>query len=178
MENNELNNYIVNSLNVINQEIQLQDKRTLLLFSYMYNEYDNMMNKISYISYHINNINDKINSINTHNENLDIRIGKIDKKLLNIITGINNSKLNQIKVDDNSLEEEKSWIEKCWNSVKSFFIKIYNSIYNIIFKRKLKKQQKLEEEEKIKNENEKIMKQKQIIKNILSNTNNGYKAKQ
>lgn len=178
MENNELNGYIVNSLNAINQEIQLQDKRTLLLFSYMYNEYDNMMNKISYISYHINNINDKINSINTHNENLDIRIGKIDKKLLNIITGINNSKLNQIKVDDNSLEEEKSWIEKCWNSIKSFFIKIYNSIYNIIFKRKLKKQQKLEEEEKIKNENEKIMKQKQIIKNILSNTNNGYKAKQ
>lgn len=178
MENNELNGYIVNSLNAINQEIQLQDKRTLLLFSYMYNEYDNMMNKISYISYHINSINDKINSINSHNENLDIRIGKIDKKLLNIITGINNSKLNQIKVDDNSLEEEKSWIEKCWNSIKSFFIKIYNSIYNIIFKKKLKKQQKLEEEEKIKNENEKIMKQKQIIKNILSNTNNGYKAKQ
>lgn len=178
MENNELNGYIVNSLNAINQEIQLQDKRTLLLFSYMYNEYNNMMNKISYISYHINSINDKINSINSHNENLDIRIGKIDKKLLNIITGINNSKLNQIKVDDNSLEEEKSWIEKCWNSIKSFFIKIYNSIYNIIFKKKLKKQQKLEEEEKIKNENEKIMKQKQIIKNILSNTNNGYKAKQ
>ena len=178
MENNELNGYIVNSLNAINQEIQLQDKRTLLLFSYMYNEYDNMMNKISYISYNINNLNDKINSIKSHNETLEIRIGKVDKKLLNLITGINNSKINQIKVDDNSLEEEKSWFIKCYDSIKSFFIRSYHFIYNIIFKRKLKKQQKLEEEEKIKNENEKIMKQKQIIKNILSNTNNGYKTKQ
>jgi len=167
--------YVSNSLNSINNEIQLQDKRTLLLFSYMYNSCFDINDKVDQFSYAINNninllnnnisyFNNQLNDINQHISKLEIRIGKLDKKIISIITFLEKYNNSNIKIDQNN-----KIYKRIYKYSKNFLKNIFKKIYNIIFYYKIKKEKEIEKLKQIENENNKLIKQKQIIKQILSN---------
>ena len=163
----EVYSQIINTMDLLNKSIALQDKKNVQLFSYLYNKYIDMDNQFTYtLSNNTQIISNQISDLDKRFQTMELRLGKIDKKLDKIISFINdNSKNNIIMV-----EQKPSWIKVQLIRICNFFKKVYNSCYNFIFRRKIKKQLLEEQRKKQESEREKLLKKKQQIKNILSKT--------
>lgn len=168
--NKETYSNIVSSIQTLNKEIQIQDIRTVKMFSYMYNQFTQLKEDISknptnedikFISYCIVNLDQRF-------QKNEIKIGKLEKKIDKIISFI-----NTIPTDNQIIHEDKktNWFIKCCNCIGNFFKSIYNYFIDLINKRKLRKQQ--EEENRLKEEEEKkkLEIRNNRIKKILNNSN-------
>ena len=93
IQNKELYSYIINSIEVMNKSIIVGEQNTVKLFTYVYNNQNNIYNEIDNLSKKYNNIdinlenkilkNNKIinNTINENDSNLIKKISKLELKV-------------------------------------------------------------------------------------------------
>lgn len=176
IQNKELYSYIINSIEVMNKSIIVGEQNTVKLFTYVYNNQNNIYNEIDNLSKKYNNIdinlenkilkNNKIinNTINENDSNLNKKISKLELKVQQLEKQLNEQICNTI-ITPLIIEAEKElFIIKIFKTIKDFFINCYKYcykiIYKVIFERKIQKQ--LEEKKRIQ---ESIIQKQEEIKN-------------
>ena len=149
IENKELYSYIVQSLDIMNRSITINEQNTVKLFSYLYNnqendkiKYDdkitNIISKInetnSNINKNIKNLSDKVENMNNIINSYNIKINSLKRNLNNITKNIDNNVNNIIEVP--VIVEDKISL---YMKIKDKLLKFYNKSkeyikikYNII----------------------------------------------
>lgn len=157
IQNKQLYAYIVNSLDILNKSLTVNEQNTVKLFSYLYNYQNNLNDKI--ISLNKNHVDLSLyKKTNQHIEDLekcvisfDDKIKKLESKISKLEENINDKIIIEVPVivQDNFNIFIRGWIFLENNIYKSFnyFKHLYNKIYQHLFKEKIKREQ--EEQERI-----------------------------
>lgn len=157
IQNKQLYAYIVNSLDILNKSLTVNEQNTVKLFSYLYNYQNNLNDKI--ISLNKNHVDLSLyKKTNQHIEDLekcvisfDDKIKKLESKISKLEENINDKVIIEVPVivQDNFNIFIRGWIFLENNIYKSFnyFKHLYNKIYQHLFKEKIKRER--EEQERI-----------------------------
>lgn len=174
MDNKELYSYIIGSLDIMNKSIILNEQNCVKLFSYLYNNYYDLNNKVNDLEQTISNINNNIIKINddiTKKNNLISKevnqLKKVQKQYNDKLLIIEKKKTRLQIFLENTKGNICKFFNNVYNKSKDMYHKIYDYIYKIIYYKKIQKE---EEEKRIKEEQEKLKKEKEYketIKNIL-----------
>lgn len=182
IENKQLYAYIVNSLDVLNKSLLVNEQNTVKLFSYLYNNQNNINTTLTLLNKNHVDWNTYKN-IDKHIDELEKYILRTDskiKKLENKITQLENDKKDPIVIEVPVMVQDNFNIFiRIWLFIEKMIYQFFNSIYHLynkcyryIFREKIKRELEeqehfhaIQEAEKRKRENEERKKQ---INDILN----------
>jgi len=178
IQNKELYSYIINSIEVMNKSLIVNEQNTVKLFSYVYNNQNNIYNNVNDIhnahnklKQNLNNIKNTITEFNNTVNDLNNRIESLEKfvneqkNMIITVPIIVKDKEHKTKID----------IKQILSNVSDKIVNIYNRFYKFVFKKqidkKLKKEQELKEKLLQKERELEKKRKKQRIKEILNTCN-------
>ena len=182
IQNKQLYAYIVNSLDILNKSLTVNEQNTVKLFSYLYNYQNNLNNKIALLNKNYVDLN-LYKKTNQHIEdlekcviNFDEKVKKIESKISKLEENINDKVIIEVPVivQDNFNIFIRCWmwfeknISKCFNYLKHLYNKCYQYIFRERIKREQEEQERIYQEKLAEKKKQEIKEQKKRINEILN----------
>jgi len=186
IENKELYSYIIHSLDILNRSLTISEQNNIKLFSYIYNNQTNIINDIKNIDNNYNNlilnngdIDKKIDNFEKCIITFDNKIKNLEDQIVNLKNSIQkyNENIIEVPVIIDDLNKKSKILQLLYNYYiysKNFIISLFNKCYKFIFKKriqkKLKEQEEIYRQKQIEKQNQEFLERKRKIREILNTT--------